>query len=412
MAADAPVILGWARSPVAPRDGAFAALEPHGIGAPVVRALLARAGVPAAAVDALVAGNALGAGGNPARMVALAAGLPDACAALSVDTQCCAGLDAVALAAGLLASGGARVTIAGGVEAWSRAPIRQHRPRRAGEPPRAYDRPAFAPDPARDPDLLRAAARLAAAAGIERTAQDAFAIESHARALAWRGRMADEIVPLAGLAHDRYARALTPAQAARMPLATRTDRRAPGPGSAIATDAHVDADADAPPDDTDGSGAATAVSRLAVAPRADGAAFVLLATPDAARALGAVPRLRWRGAASTGCAPEWPMRAALAASRAVLLRAGLEAPALWSVELHEAFAVQALDFRAALGLDPARMNRGGGGLGRGHPIGASGAVSLVRLLADMDREAPGGALGLAAIAGAGGIGAAALVERL
>jgi acetyl-CoA C-acetyltransferase len=408
------VILGWARSPVAPRGGALAGLDPHGIGAPVVRALLARAGVPAAAVDLLVAGNALGAGGNPARMVALAAGLPDACAALSVDTQCCAGLDAVALAAGLLASGGARIAVAGGVEAWSRSPIRQHRPRGAGEPARAYDRPAFAPDPARDPDLPWAAARLAAAAGIGRAAQDAFAIESHARARAWRSRMADEIVPIAGLDHDPYARALAPERVARMPVAARSDR--PPPVAAQGSDTAPDPADRTPGSRADGRTAAAddagAVSRLAIAPQADGAAFVLLATPEAARALGAAPRARWRGAASTGCAPEWPMRAALAAARTVLRRAEREATALWGVELHEAFAVQALDFRAALGLDPARMNRGGGGLGRGHPIGASGAISLVRLLADMRRDAPAGAHGLATIAGAGGVGAAALVQRL
>lgn len=99
---DAPVILAWARSPVAPVGGALRELAAHELGASVLQALLARAGLPARAVDAVVLGNALGAGGNPARMLALAAGLPERCAAHSVDTQCCSGLDSVALAAGLL----------------------------------------------------------------------------------------------------------------------------------------------------------------------------------------------------------------------------------------------------------------------------------------------------------------------
>lgn len=384
------VILGWARSAVVPVGGALGALAPHEIGAPVLRGLLARFGIPAAAVDAVVAGNALGAGGNPARMVALAAGLPDRTAALSVDTQCCAGLDAVALAAGMLASGSASVVVAGGLEAWSRAPLRQHRPRTPAELPVAYDRPAFAPDPARDPDLLRAAARHAALLSIGRARQDAFAAESHARALASRDRMMEEIVPIGDATHDSYARPLTPERMARMPVAAVSDTAAPG---------------SADPRDT-------AVSRLAVAPRADGAAFVVLATPQAAAGLQSTPHFRWLGAASVGVAPEMPLLAAAEAARAVLRRAGCDAGALWGIELHEAFAVQALAFIQALGIDPAHLNRGGGGLGRGHPIGASGAISLVRLLGDMRRDAPRDALGLAAIAGAGGVGAAGLVQRL
>lgn len=388
---NAPVILGWARSAVAPMGGALGALAAHEMGAPVLRGLLARFGIPADAVDAVVAGNALGAGGNPARMVALAAGLADRTAALSIDTQCCAGLDAVTLAAGMLASGSASVVVAGGVEAWSRAPIRQHRPRTAAELPVAYDRPAFAPDPDRDPDLLLAAARHAALLSISRTRQDAFAAESHARALALRERMMqEEIVPIGAATHDSYARPLTPARLARMPIAAISDAALAGP-----TD----------PSDT-------AVSRLAIAPRADGAAFVVLATPHAAAALRLTPYFRWLGGASVGVAPEMPMLAATEAARAVLQRAGCDVDALWGIELHEAFAVQALAFIQALGVDPARLNRGGGGLGRGHPIGASGAISLVRLLSDMQRDASRDALGLAAIAGAGGIGAAGLVQRL
>lgn len=393
-APDAPVLLAWARSAVQPRAGALAELAAHEIGAPVVRALLARSGIAAAAVDALVCGNALGAGGNPARMVALAAGLPDRVAAFSVDTQCCSGLDAVAMGAGLIASGQAELVVAGGAEAWSRAPIRQHRPRTPEEAPRAYERPAFAPDPSRDPDLAQAAADHAAQAGISRTAQDAFAILSHARTLAARAAMAAEIVPIAAATHDSYARQLDAARAARMPVTAMA-----------ATPASAGADP-----------RTTAVSRLAISPQADGAAFVLLASPAAAARVPAwarpPARLRWRAAMAVGTAPEMPLLAAGQAAQELLARHGLAADALWGVELHDAFAVQALAFAAALGIAPERLNRAGGGLARGHPIGASGAIALVRLLADMAREAPPGALGLTAIAAAGGLGSAALIEKL
>jgi acetyl-CoA C-acetyltransferase len=379
MPAPALVILGWARSPVAPVGGALRGLSPHALGAPVVQALLQRSGVPAEAVDAVVAGNALGAGGNPARMTALAAGLPDAVPAFSLDSQCCAGLDAVIMAAGLLAGGAAEIAVAGGVEAWSMAPLRFHRPASPGGTPVPYDRPAFAPDPARDPDLFMAAAALAAQRNIGRAAQEGWAMQSHARAMAHRPAMAAEIVPLAGLDHDPYGRPLAPALLQRMPVIAGSDD--------------------------------TGLTRVAAAPRADGAAFLLLATETAARRLSVRPRGLYRAAASVGGAPELPMLAALPACRQALQRGGAGIADLWGVELHEAFAVQALCFMADLDLGPERVNRGGGGLGRGHPIGASGAVSLVRLLADMEREAPSGALGLATIAGAGGIGSALLVER-
>lgn len=384
---NAPLIVGWARSAVVPVGGALSALAVHELGAPVLQALLARSGLAAADVEHLLCGNALGAGGNPARMIALAAGLPAATPALSVDSQCCAGLDAVLLGAGLLAAGAAELVVAGGAEAWSRAPIRQHRPRRAGEPAIAYDRPAFAPRPQDDPDPALAAARLAAQRGIGRVAQDDWALRSHARALAHRAAMAAEIVPVAGAAHDPYARALSADRAARMPVEAVSD----APGASTRD---------------------TAVSRLAIAPQADGAAFVALATPQAAARRGLRPRLRWRGGVSLGVAPALPMHGAAEAVRALLARHGLGVDALWGVELHEAFAVQAIDFADRLGVPADRLNRGGGGLGRGHPIGASGAVSLVRLLADMAAGAPAGAIGVATVAAAGGLGTAVLVERL
>lgn len=355
-------------------------LHPHDLGAPVVSALLERTGVQAEAVDAIVAGNALGAGGNPARMVALAAGLPDCVAALTIDSQCCAGLDAVTVAAGLIAGGAAELVVAGGVEAWSRAPLRHHRPSSTSEAPVPYERPAFAPDPARDPDFLAAAADLANRRRIDRAAQDAFAAESHARALEFRHAMRAEIVMVSGLDHDPYARPLSPAVLRRVPIVACSDD--------------------------------TVMSRASLAPKADGAAFVIVATQDKARQLMAPAHFAFIAGASVGSAPEVPMLAAIPASLAALERAGTGARDLRAVEVHEAFAVQALCLIWDLGLDPARVNRGGGGLARGHPIGASGAISLVRLLADMKRFTTSGDRGLATIAAVGGLGSAVVVELL
>lgn len=384
-----PLIVAWARSAVVPRGGAFKALHAHDMAAPVVQALLDRAGLDATHVNAIVVGNALGAGGNPARMLALHAGLPQACAAYTVDTQCCAGLDAVSMGIGLIASGQAQVVIAGGVEAWSRAPIRMHRPLHTSDEAVAYERPAFAPTPAQDPDMLLSAARYAAHHGYTRTQQEAYALHSHQSALDNQADMAAEIVAVAGVTHDTYPRVIDAARAQRMPVVACSDE--------LATQ-----DADA-----------FALSALTISAQADGAAFVLLIAPNAAARLGIQAKAKCVATASVGSAPEFPLLAAELAAREALKRAGLaNAAELQCVELHDAFAVQGLSFAKGLSISPERLNALGGGIARGHPIGASGAIALVRLLADLDRVGQPGAQGLVAVAGAGGLGAAAVMAKL
>ncbi len=383
-------IARYARSAVVPVGGAFKTLQAHDIAAPVLHALLRQAALPASAVQAVVLGNALGAGGNPARMLALAAGLPLRCAAYTIDTQCCAGLDAVALGASLIASGQADVVIAGGAEAWSRAPLRATRPLHAGVAPVPYERPPFAPNPQDDPDLLLAAARYAASHGHSRAAQDHYAAASHARALHSASHLADEIVPINGVLHDAYPRALSERQLARLPAAAQTDGDAPD-----ATRAHH------------------ATSTAAISPKADGAALVLLMSEAACAQYRIAPRAHWLAHQSLGGAPAMPLVLAADAASALLQAQKRRWADLAAIELHDAFAVQGLQWQALLqaeGVDINLLNCHGGGIARGHPIGASAAVALVRVLADL-ATAPAGGLGLVAVAGAGGLGSAALVAR-
>jgi acetyl-CoA C-acetyltransferase len=384
-----PLIAAWARSAVVPRDGAFKALHAHDIAAPVVQALLERAGLEANAVDALIMGNALGAGGNPARMLALHAGLPQTCAAFTIDTQCCAGLDAISMGLGLIASGQAEVVIAGGAEAWSRSPIRMHRPLHASDEAQAYERPAFAPTSAQDPDMLLSAARYAAQHGYTRAQQEAYALQSHQRAVGHQAKMAAEIVAVAGVTHDAYPRAIDAARVHRMPVVAASDNL-------------TQQDADV-----------FALSALTISAQADGAAFVLLLSPKAAARLAVQAKAACIATASVGSAPEFPLMAAESAAREALKRAGLaDASTLQLIELHDAFAVQGLSFAKGLAIAPERFNTMGGGIARGHPIGASAAIALVRLLSDLDRNGKSGAQGLVAVAGAGGLGAAAVVSKL
>lgn len=374
---DTVLIAAWARSAVVPRHGAFKALQPHELASPVIRATLSRAQVPLPAVDTVIVGNALGAGGNPARMVALHAGLPITCRSLSIDTQCCAGLDAVALGASLIQAGHAHVVVAGGVEAWSRAPIRMHRPIDAQASPTPYERPAFAPTPEQDPDMLQAAADYAQRTACSRSMQDAYALASHQRAVLHAERLAHEIVPIAGVTQDAQPRLLDATRALRMPEV------------------------------------APHMSVLAVSAQADGAAFVVLVSDSAAHRLGLNPQLAWLTHASVGAAPQTPMLAASAATQAVMHQAQIDGiQRLAHIELHDAFAVQGLSFCNTWALAPENINRLGGGLARGHPIGASGAIALVRVLSDLQCDDTPHAMGLAAIAGAGGLGSAALLGRL
>ena len=387
MSAHHPLIAAWARSAVVPRHGAFKTLQPHELAAPIIYALLAQAGLSPSAVDAVVMGNALGAGGNPARMSALHAELNTSCAAYTVDTQCCAGLDAVALGASLIASGQAHVVVAGGAEAWSRSPIRMHRPMNGDEAAIAFERPAFAPKPEQDPDMLLSAARYAAKAGYTRVQQEAYAGQSHTRALAHQTTISREIVPILGVAHDVYPRHIDAARAARMPVVAHTD--AP----------HADD--------------CCALSALSVSAQADGAAFVLLVSPQACETFNLTPKAQWIAQASVGSVPDTPLLAAQAAAQQALHRAGFaDVHGLAHVELHDAFAVQGLSFADHLGLRPEQLNARGGGLCRGHPIGASAAIALVRLLADLSTSPMANAKGLVAVAGAGGLGSAAVVASL
>lgn len=368
------------RTAVAPRDGAFATVEPAELAAAAMRAVIADAGLAPDAIDDVILGNALYGGGNPARVAALLAGFAEDTPALTLDTQCCGGLDAVLLAATRVAAGEATAIIAGGVESFSRAPIRLRRPKDKTAAPREYARPPFTPWPARDPDMIEAAAALARARGITRSAQESFAVESHRKArCAAADDLAREIVPVAGLAHDAFTRALTPALCARLP--------------ALAGD------------ETHSVTAAT------VTVEADAAAAVLVVSEDMAARLSAAGRpVRVLGGARRGGDPTMPGLAPIAAAHAALTRHSLAPAAVNVAEIMEAFAAQAIACIEGLALDPARVNRGGGALARGHPIGASGAILAVRLWHELQRE-EAGAVGLAAIAAAGGLGSALLMRR-
>ena len=345
------------RTAVVPRNGAFARLSLENLAAPVLQACLADAGLAPSQVDEVILSNALGAGGNPARRASLAAGLPETVAGLTIDRQCAGGLDAILLARALVDSGAADVVLAGGVESYSRRPLRLKTDPEGG-PPIPYDQAPFTPWPDRDPDMGQAAEALARRLSIPRDRQDFWAAHSHAKALA--ADFSAEIVPLNGVTHDAFPRALSPRLLARAPQLT---------GSITAATAAVAADA---------------------------AAVCLIVSDRIAQGRG----LALLAGATVGGTPEEPGLAPVAAIRRIW-----NGSTLRQAEIMEAYAVQALAVIDGAGLDPQIVNPGGGSLARGHPIGASGAILAVRLFHGLRQGR-----GLAAIAAAGGIGTALLVE--
>ena len=362
-------IIAARRSAVAPRGGAFSSLDLHELAAPVIVQALADAGLPPERVGEVILSNALGGGGNPARRVALAAGLPERVAGLSIDRQCAGGLDALLLADALIRSGQHEVVIAGGVESYSRRPLR-HRTFADGRAPEPYDQAPFTPWPDRDPDMAVAAETLARKLGIDRAAQDRWAMDSHRKARAcpdWLRKA--EIVAMAGLETDAFTRPLTERLCARAPVV---------------------------------SGSVT-VANMAVA--ADGAAVVVLVSERLAQELGQ-PGVALCEGRTLGDVPDLPGLAPVAAIEAVM--AGKPRGDLVAAEIMEAFAVQAMGCTEGAGLDAGLVNRHGGALARGHPVGASGAILAVRLFHMLRREK---GMGLAAIASAGGLGTAVLFSN-
>jgi acetyl-CoA C-acetyltransferase len=345
------------RTAVVPRNGAFARLSLEDLAAPVLTACLNDAGISAAQVDEVILANALGAGGNPARRVALAAGLPETVAGLTTDRQCAGGLDAILLAMALIGSGAAEVILAGGVESYSRRPLR-FRTDPDGGPPVAYDQAPFTPWPDRDPAMATAADALAQRLNIPRARQEAWAADSHAKAMA--ADLGTEIVPLNGVSRDAFPRVLTSGLLARAPLLT---------GSITTATAAVAADA---------------------------AAVCLIVSDRLAQGRG----LALLKGATVGGDPMEPGLAPLSAISRIW-----QGEALHQAEIMEAYAVQALAVIDGARLDRQIVNPAGGGLARGHPIGASGAILAVRLFHGLRQGR-----GLAAIAAAGGIGTALLVE--
>jgi acetyl-CoA C-acetyltransferase len=395
MASPAPVILSACRTPIGRYLGALANRSAIELGVIAARAAIARAGIEPSVVEEAIVGNVLsaGLGQAPARQVALGAGVPASSSALTVNMVCGSGLRAVMLAAALIQAGEAEIVLAGGMESMSNAP---HLLRGGRHGWKIGNRELV--DATLHDGLTcaiegwpmgEAAERTAEQCGLKRDELDAFALESHRRALAAQasGAFDAEIVPVpigstgtgssATLHADEGPRADTTLDAlAKLAPAFRPE--------GIVT-----------------AGNASALS--------DGAAMVVVASEAKARALGAKPMARIVASAIAGTEPRDLFLAPIGAVRAVLKKAGLTPAAIDLFEVNEAFAAQMLACVRALELDLERVNVHGGAIALGHPIGASGARVLTTLLHALRRR--DSRRGIAALCLGGGNAVAMIVEK-
>jgi 3-oxoadipyl-CoA thiolase len=391
-------IVDAVRTPIGRHGGALAKVRPDDLAAIAVAETVRRSGIAPDAIEDVVLGCANQAGEdnrNVARMAALLAGLPTTIAGQTVNRLCGSGLQAVNAACQSVRAGEGSLLVAGGVESMSRAPYVLLKPEEGyarGAPEIAdtvlgwrFVNPRFSND--YTVSLGETAERVADRYGIDREAQDEFALRSQRSAADAQsaGRFAAELVPVE--------------VAGRKGEATRVDRdEHPRPDTTAEQLAKL-----RPVFRRDGSVTAGNSSGLN-----DGAAALTVAANAALRDTGARPLARYVTSAVVGVEPDVMGIGPVPAVRRALGRAGLKIEDIALFELNEAFAAQAVACVRELGMDEARVNVNGGAIALGHPLGCSGARILTTLIHELRRR--GGGYGVASMCIGVGQGIATIVE--
>jgi 3-oxoadipyl-CoA thiolase len=371
--------------------GALSGVRPDDLAAIVIREAVGRAGVEPAEIEDVYFGCANQAGEDNrtvARMGLLLAGLPDSVPGVTVNRLCASGLSAIVSASHAIAAGEGDLFVAGGVESMSRAPFVFGKPEHAfprGDP-KVYDTTLGwrFPNPRLEElfpleSMGETGENVAERYGVSREEQDAFGLQSQQRWAAAHeaGRFADELAPVGEAERDEHPRPdTTESKLAALKPAFRKD------------------------------GTVTAGNAAGIN---DGAAAVVIASEEKAKALGAQPLGSFLSAGVAGVDPRVMGIGPIPAVRKALARGGVEISELDLVELNEAFASQSLVVIRELGLDPEKVNVNGGAIALGHPLGMTGARLIVTLLHELRRR--GGRYGLATMCVGVGQGQAALFER-
>ncbi len=409
------VIVDAVRSPIGRHNGSLSSVRPDDLLAQVLKVLVGRTGLDPSLIEDVYAGCGNQAGEDNrdvARMATLLAGFPVEVSGITVNRNCSSGLEAVNLAAKSIMAGEAEVFIGAGVESMSRAPWsmpKPERPQPVGHPQIwdttvgwRYNNPKL---DAMYPiiSLGETAENIAEEMGITREEQDAFALESHRRAVAAlnAGKFKDEIAPIEVPQRKGPPKLADTDEHPRYKIAD----------GAYVLDTSLEQLARLRPAFRQG-GTVTAGNSSGIN---DGAAALLLMSADKARQLGLQPMARWVGSAVAGVDPGVMGYGPVPATQKLLNRLGLILDDIGLVELNEAFAAQSLGVMRRLGMRHEITNVNGGAIALGHPTGCSGARILTTLLHEMKRRAPDQKrpfYGLATLCVGVGMGASTLVEWL
>src|SRR6266704_1849402 len=382
------VIVEAVRTPIGRRNGKLKDVHPVVLGSLVLKEVVRRAGIEPGLVDDVVFGCVSQVGEqslNIGRNAWLAAGFPVETPATTVDRQCGSSQQAIHFAANLIQSGVAEVTIAGGVESMTRVPMGSTVTQGPGIP--------FPPELTELYDLVPqgiSAELMARKYGRSRKAMDEFGVRSHQRAheATDKGYMQSQImpvdVPVEGNGHTDLFTKDEGIRANASYEATAALQPAFNPEHSIT------------------AGNSSQIS--------DGAAAVFLMSLDKAKQLGLKPRARIRAQAVVGTDPVLMLEGPIPGTAAVLKRAGLELSSIDLFEVNEAFASVVLSWQKETGADMGRTNVNGGAIAVGHPLGASGAILMNRLLYELERCDL--RYGLETMCCGGGLGTATIIDRV
>ncbi len=389
------VICEAVRTPIGRFQGGLASMKASKLGAVAIKALLDRTGLDPNLIDEVIMGSVVqaGLGQNPARQAAIWGGVPSTVSAYTLNKVCGSGLRTVMSAAQAIKAGDIRCAVAGGMETMSQIPYAMFDARDGMRLGHRQVTDLMVHDGLwdvyNDFHMGMTAELVVEKYGVERERQDAFAADSHAKAVAAAeaGKFDREIVPVeipqrkgdpVVVSADEGPRAGTTAEGlGKLRPAFKRDGGTVTPGNASTIN--------------------------------DGAAAVLVCAESFALEHGLTVRAVIEAYGTGPTDPEWVMMAPVGAVNNVAGKLGVDVADFEVVELNEAFAAQAVAVTGELGLDPAKVNVHGGAVALGHPIGASGTRCLVTLLHAMeDRDAK---LGLVALCLGGGDAVAMAVRR-
>jgi acetyl-CoA C-acetyltransferase len=384
-------LAGAVRTPIGGFNGALAEVSAAALGSAAIRAALERAGAAADQVDEVIMGNVLtaGAGQNPARQASIGAGLGPAVGATTVGKVCGSGLKAVMLAAQAVQCGDASIVVAGGMENMSRAPYLLDKARNGYRMGHGELVDSILRDGLTDvySGLIMGTCgdRCAAKYEFTRQQQDDFAVASYQRALAAAagGIFAREIIPVTAPAGKTTALVAEDEQPKRFNEEKLRQLR-----PAFAKDGTITA------------GNASSIN--------DGAAAVVVLSREKVRSLGIKPAARIMGYATSSREPEWFTLAPIDAMTRLMNKLSLKVSDVDLFEINEAFAVVTMAAMKDLSIPHEKVNVYGGAVALGHPIGASGARTLVTLLNAMRERR--GRIGITSLCIGGGEAVAMAVE--